>query len=370
MTCLLLTGPALGACTGSADGADGTTTTPTPSADELAWSHAVRDARALLTRAGALAATTDDDPELVRVLTRIARNHGEHLAALGAPVPTTTATPAPAGTPPTRAAADDRLGLRRLVAAERAAARTALTDVTTASPDPAAVLARIAAARAVHADLLARAGGIEVPGRLPDPARTTVSSPGTGVTSTAPPATTPDTDPGATGQPHTPTPLAEPARRALVERLRGEHAAVFAYGVVVARIGADRRDEARTLWTAHVRTRDTLSRELTAAGITPPVAAAAYDLGGTPSSRAEAERLAARVESGLAALAAGAVRTTTGPYRTASARALVEAARRAARWEPAAPALPGAAVPGVQAPTTSTSRDTAASTGTSSRSPL
>ena len=129
----------------------------------------------------------------------------------------------------------------------------------------------------------------------------------------------------------------------VTHRLEGEHAAVFAYGLVVGRVSRSRRARARRHWAAHVRERDLLETSLRAANVDPPAAAPAYELGAPTSGVAE---LAERVEHGVAVLAAHTVGVTTGRTRIDAAVALVAAARRAAEWDPAAEALPGDPGPG------------------------
>lgn len=78
-------------CTGSADGGTGTTRsapTAAPDADEMARRQAVTRARGLLDGVTRLAGS---QPALRSLLTRIAVDHREHLAALGAADTTGTA---------------------------------------------------------------------------------------------------------------------------------------------------------------------------------------------------------------------------------------------------------------------------------------
>jgi hypothetical protein len=128
---------------------------------------------------------------------------------------------------------------------------------------------------------------------------------------------------------------------ALANRLDGEHAAVYAYGVVVATAARDRVGRARDRWQAHVLARDALDRQLRSMGVTPPAAAAAYDVGERPHDAEGAARLAARVEDGVCLLAAYTVGVFEGDLRRSAATALVAAAREAASWDADAPAFPG-----------------------------
>ena len=101
-----------------------------------------------------------------------------------------------------------------------------------------------------------------------------------------------------------------------------------------------RRGQARAAWTWHLARRDLLEERLLAAGVQPPVAAPAYDLGDAPNASG-ASRLAATVERRLGALAVRAVAATEGDDRREAAAALVEGARRLAAWTGRPETLPG-----------------------------
>jgi hypothetical protein len=287
-----------------------------------------------------------------RLLADVAADHRAHLAALGGPAPSPTPGTGPSasgGSP-----APERLGV--LARDESTGAQAALDDAMAASPMVAALLARIAAARAAHADLLSAAAGLRLPGRLV-PAGVAVGIP----------AAAPGPDaaaPGPTPSPSAALPLPPPpvgvqpspaappspsagvavlaagAREALVALTAGEHAAVFAYGLVAARVPGPQRARARAGWSWHLERRDQLEERLLTAGVEPPVAAPAYDVGGAPTP-AGAVRLAATVEQRLAALTVRAVSATQGDDRREAAAALVEAARRTAAWTGRPQALPG-----------------------------
>ena len=255
-----------------------------------------------------LAASRSGPRGLSRLLGLLARDHLAHLAALGAggvaATPAGTAVAAPA-----------------LAAAEWTGAREALAELTGLGPGMAALLARIAAARAVHADLVAAAAGL--------PARTAVPRPAArSAAQTAPP----------------PTP--EPAEAAgddvaaLGRLLAGQHAAVYAYGVVAARADSPL---AERLWQAHVADRDSLERAIVAAGGTPVAAAAGYDIGEVPTGTAAARSLAVRVERGLATLANAELAGVDGSTRLLLAQQLVGAARREAAWRARPQPFPGSA---------------------------
>ena len=289
-----------------------------PSTDDLAQLRAVQDARSLLELATAAAGSGG---RVARTLATIRANEQAHLAALGVPTPAVT----------DRAAAGPGPGLARpsvstVLAALAKAARSGLTDLDGVSPGTATLLARIAAGRAGDALLLARAAGRPTP-QLP-------SVPGNPLTTTpsGPALAAADTD-------------------ALGALLAGEHAAVFGYAVVTARLDGSRRPAAERVWLAHQTRRDELERYLVARGAQPPVAARAYDLGPLPQTPDQARELAVRIEDGLATAAAGALGPASGTIRPAAATILLASARTATGWSGKAQALPGG--PALAAPAVS-----------------
>ncbi|MFD7663407.1 ferritin-like domain-containing protein [Streptomyces sp. NPDC059788] len=129
--------------------------------------------------------------------------------------------------------------------------------------------------------------------------------------------------------------------RALQSALAAEHAAVYGYGVVGGRIGADRRKEAQEGYDAHRARRDELRRGVRDLGGTPQAAAAAYELPFPVPDAAAAVRLAAELEDRVAAVYADLVRAGDGARRRDAAGALREAAVRAVRWRGSGVAFPG-----------------------------
>ena len=129
---------------------------------------------------------------------------------------------------------------------------------------------------------------------------------------------------------------------ALQAALAGEHAAVYAYGVVGARLQG-RRDEAAAVaaYNAHRQRRATLTRLVADAGAQPTPAAVAYELGGPVGTAAAARQLAAQVETRVAATYADVVAATTGTVRQAGAGWLADAAVRAVTWSGRPAAFPG-----------------------------
>ncbi|KEF04208.1 MULTISPECIES: ferritin-like domain-containing protein [Streptomyces] len=129
--------------------------------------------------------------------------------------------------------------------------------------------------------------------------------------------------------------------KALQAALAAEHAAVYGYGVVGGRIGADRRKEAREGYDAHRARRDELRRGVRDLGGTPQAAAAAYELPFPVPDAAAAVRLAAELEDRVAAVYADLVRAGGAARRRDAAGALREAAVRAVRWRGSGVAFPG-----------------------------
>nr|WP_280685416.1 ferritin-like domain-containing protein [Kitasatospora sp. MAA19] len=159
------------------------------------------------------------------------------------------------------------------------------------------------------------------------------------------PTETPTAPPGdkPTGSP---SPSATPSTAAAVTALQGalgaEHAAVYGYGVVGARLPEDQqRADARTAYAAHEARRDSWQRLLASLGATPTAAAGGYQLPFAVTDTAGATRLAAHLETRLTAVYADLVAAVPGPQRSAAADALRECALRAHRWGAADTAFPG-----------------------------
>ncbi|MFJ8585538.1 ferritin-like domain-containing protein [Streptomyces sp. NPDC093595] len=125
--------------------------------------------------------------------------------------------------------------------------------------------------------------------------------------------------------------------------LAAEHAAVYGYGVVGARVGEDRRAEATAGYAAHRARRDALARTVRDLGGKPAASAAGYALPFAVPDAAAAVRLAAELEDRVAGVYADLVRAAEGPLRREAAGALREAAVRAVRWRGSGVAFPGLA---------------------------
>ncbi|WP_320775276.1 ferritin-like domain-containing protein [Streptomyces sp. CRN 30] len=131
--------------------------------------------------------------------------------------------------------------------------------------------------------------------------------------------------------------------KALQAVLAAEHAAVYGYGVVGGRVGADRRTEARAAYDAHRARRDALGREVRDLGGEPVASAAGYELPFAVPDAAAAARLAAELEERVAGVWSDLVRAADGDRRATAAEALREAAVRAVRWRGGSVAFPGLA---------------------------
>jgi hypothetical protein len=136
----------------------------------------------------------------------------------------------------------------------------------------------------------------------------------------------------------------------LATLLEAEHATVYGYGVLGARLDDAGRDRARTALDSHRARRDQLDRLLRERGAEPEPSEPAYDVDAPTPEAALA--LAVRLEEGVAVrwrdLVAG---TTPEPpdaaLRSLAVAGLTECAVRAAQWRqvagtgPITVALPG-----------------------------
>ncbi|GAA2817271.1 ferritin-like domain-containing protein [Streptomyces showdoensis] len=125
--------------------------------------------------------------------------------------------------------------------------------------------------------------------------------------------------------------------------LAAEHAAVYGYGVVGARVGEARRAEATAAYEGHRARRDALRRTVRDLGGEPVAAAAGYALPFAVPDPAAAVRLAAVLEDRVAGVYSDLVRSADGPLRKEAAAALREAAVRAVRWRGSDVTFPGLA---------------------------
>lgn len=134
----------------------------------------------------------------------------------------------------------------------------------------------------------------------------------------------------------------------LAELLEAEHAAVYGYGVVGARLSGQARRDAQLAFDGHRGRRDQLVARLRERGADPAPPPPAYDVQVT--SEQDALALAVRLEEGLAVrwrdLVGG---TDEQALRALALAGLQESAIRAAQWRrragvtPPTVALPGVA---------------------------
>jgi hypothetical protein len=131
--------------------------------------------------------------------------------------------------------------------------------------------------------------------------------------------------------------------QAVQAALSAEHAAVYGYGIVGARVGAELAEQARQAYDAHRARRDSLRRTVSDLGGQPVAAEPAYALPFAVADRAAAVRLAAELEDRVAGFYADLVRSADADLRREAADALREAAVRAVRWRGGSVAFPGLA---------------------------
>jgi hypothetical protein len=126
--------------------------------------------------------------------------------------------------------------------------------------------------------------------------------------------------------------------------LTAEHAAIYGYGVVGARLRGTQQQTAQDIWTAHKARRDRLIGFLTALGARPVPASAAYRLPVQVTSARTAAQLAAALEDGVLTGYVGLAGADDPKQRRFAAQAMQEAMTRGVRWRGSAPA---AAFPGL-----------------------
>lgn len=131
------------------------------------------------------------------------------------------------------------------------------------------------------------------------------------------------------------------ADAALQAWLAGEHAAIYGYGVLGARLPASSRPAAVVALNAHRGRRDALQVLLAGRGLDPVAAAPAYDLPAPVRNAAGALALAIQLEERLAEVSYAVVAAAdTADVRRIGAVAMQEQAVRAAGWRSLAGAAP------------------------------
>jgi Domain of unknown function (DUF4439) len=128
--------------------------------------------------------------------------------------------------------------------------------------------------------------------------------------------------------------------------LAAEHAAIYGYGVVGARLRGVQHQVARDLWTAHHARRDKLIGFLIALGTQPVAADAAYELPVQVTSPKAAAQLAARLEDGVLNAYLALAGVDDPKFRRFAAQAMQDATAGGVRWRgsPPATAFPGLAI--------------------------
>ena len=140
------------------------------------------------------------------------------------------------------------------------------------------------------------------------------------------------------------TGTARTTEQATLQRmLAGEHAAVYAYGVIGGRLapGTSLQAAASAAYVEHRTRRDDLVARLRAQGADPVVAEAGYALPVPVDTPAQARRVARVVEDRCSVLYADVVANTTGPTRAYAVGALIDAATRGLAWGAEPVSLPG-----------------------------
>lgn len=132
----------------------------------------------------------------------------------------------------------------------------------------------------------------------------------------------------------------------LLALVEAEHAAIYAYGVLGARLGDTDRRTALTAYDSHRARRDQVIAALQASGRTAPAPLPAYDV--AVATQASALALAVRIEVGLSLRWRDLISDTDErSLRQLAVAGLQETAVRAAQWRkragivPVTVALPG-----------------------------
>ncbi|MFC4906420.1 ferritin-like domain-containing protein [Actinomadura gamaensis] len=123
---------------------------------------------------------------------------------------------------------------------------------------------------------------------------------------------------------------------ALQEALKAEHAAVYGYGVLGAKLRGASQDAARSLWDDHRAQRDELISRLAALGVRAEAAAPAYKLPVRPTSGRTAAQLATVLERDVVTAYAGLAGAPDPALRTMAAREMQQAMARSVRWQASA----------------------------------
>jgi len=133
------------------------------------------------------------------------------------------------------------------------------------------------------------------------------------------------------------------ATKALQDMLAGEHAAVYAYGLLGGRLAPGTRPQtlATEAYLEHRTRRDDVTALLIEAEADPVAAEPAYELPTAVDTPAQAAAVARRVEDRCSVLYAQVVAAATGGTRAFGVDALLDAATRALTWGAEPVAFPG-----------------------------
>ncbi|WP_243772500.1 ferritin-like domain-containing protein [Actinomadura barringtoniae] len=155
--------------------------------------------------------------------------------------------------------------------------------------------------------------------------------------------------PKQTLQPAKPSPLSTATLNSLQSALATEHAAIYGYGVLGARLTGSAQELATVYWDGHRARRDSLTTFLTEARQHPVAAAAAYKLPVKVTSSRSAAELAAKLEDDLVSSYVGLAAATDPRLREMGAYSAQEAMGRAVRWRAGAglATAPASAFPGL-----------------------
>lgn len=276
------------------------------STDDPLVSRALRDAARL---AATYDAVLDRHKRLRELMADLRADLTEHLDVLSGTADDAGPTTDPIGRVPRSA----RAARRRLAAAEETAARRRRKDAIAAeSGELARLLASIAANHAQHQRLLVRRSDPEWVASAPDPDAAT--------------------DDAA---------LVD----AMNDTLAGEHAAIYAYGVIGGRLDYESRParDAAAAAEAHQDRRAGLTALIEAGGEAPVGAEPGYRLPNAVRSRSDARTVAQLVEDRCGVLYATLAATATGEIRAYAVDALIDAATRSLAWGAPSSPLPGVA---------------------------
>ncbi|MGQ0624047.1 MAG: ferritin-like domain-containing protein [Sporichthyaceae bacterium] len=134
-------------------------------------------------------------------------------------------------------------------------------------------------------------------------------------------------------------------RAVAIEVLAGEHAAVYGYGVLAARLAGAPRQQALRGLDVHRARRDELRRLILAAGGIPVESEPAYALPTALTGPAAALALGTALETDIALAYGALVAASSAAERAFAAAALADAAVRVSEWSGQAPRLPGIPAP-------------------------